>query len=71
MTAAGRLVDFLDRRLVPIVLTGLGGSIACLVLAFILVVTAGCGAGIRDDSGTDGVVTNPCAELDTPPAGCE
>ena len=34
--------------------------IACLLLALIL---AACGAaGVRDDSGTDGVVTNPCAE---------
>lgn len=33
--------------------------IACVLLALFV---TGCGAGIRDDSGTDGVVTNPCAE---------
>lgn len=25
----------------------------------------------NDDSGTDSVVSNRCAELDQPPAGCE
>lgn len=54
------IVNWLDRRLVPLILGGLAGSVACLILAFV-VVLAGC--EMKDDSGTDGKTDGRCGEL--------
>lgn len=60
--AAGNFVDWLDWRLVRLVLGGLVGSFAGLLLAFVLVVTAGC------ENVDDGTTPRDCGETS---AHCE